>query len=520
VPEAQDDSWAINSEVERLARAANDKRSLAWALNGLGMCCYWQEDYAKARSFLQECEIYFVDLGEFNGMGHTAWAISNVERRQGRYAEAYTLNADSMKMGIDVKNYMGLPYHLESFAYLAIEVQKPQRAVQLLAAAQKTRELYRSSQQPMVTREYESYLAILRPMLSEHEFQTAWAQGYAMTTQAAIEYSLQDDYSAPLATIAQTPAATELMRARALCGAGRLTFYTGDLQGARQHLEESLQLARRSGDELQIARALNATGLVLVVSGEFQRASVLFDEALAIARRTGDQEIFLDTLVNLGYIIADLEARSDTCALFEEGVRTARKAGDKRSLGMLLTNLGMLMCFDGQWEDSLPLMQEGLIVTREIGETWNEARTHWCLGHHTLWNAPTTVEATERRAIAEKAMLHFSETLRIIRGINGQWETPYIIEGFALMAIGRGEFEHGAWLFGVSESLRERLKSVVAPAVRPHYERFVSLARMEIGDETYAAAHAKGSLHGLHMPTEEALSILPPTEKLKQDLPL
>jgi non-specific serine/threonine protein kinase len=93
VPEAQDDSWAINSEVERLARAANDKRSLAWALNGLGMCCYWQEDYAKARSFLQECEIYFVDLGEFNGMGHTAWAISNVERRQGRYAEAYTLNA-------------------------------------------------------------------------------------------------------------------------------------------------------------------------------------------------------------------------------------------------------------------------------------------------------------------------------------------------------------------------------------------------------------------------------------------
>jgi hypothetical protein len=52
------------------------------------------------------------------------------------------------EMGIDVKNYMGLPYHLESFGYLAIAVQKPQRAVQLLAAAQKTRELYRSRQQP------------------------------------------------------------------------------------------------------------------------------------------------------------------------------------------------------------------------------------------------------------------------------------------------------------------------------------------------------------------------------------
>jgi tetratricopeptide (TPR) repeat protein len=372
----------------------------------------------------------------------------------------------------------------------------------------------------MVTREYESYLAILRPMLSEHEFQSAWAQGYDMTTQAAVEYSLQDDYWTSDAAIVKDPTSSELMRARALCGAGRLTFYTGDLQGARQHLEESLQLARRSGDELQIARALNGSGLVLVVSGEFERASVLFDEALAIARRTGNEEIFLDTLVNLGYIIADLEARSDTCALFEEGVRTARKAGDKRSLGMLLTNLGMLMCFDGQWEDSLPLMQEGLAVTREVGETWNEARTNWCLGHHTLWHAPTTADVTQRRAIVDKAMLHFSETLRIIRGINGQWETPYIIEGFALMAIGRGEFEHGAWLFGVSESLRERLKSVVAPAVRPHYERFMTLARTEMGDEAYTTAHAKGSSHGLHMPTEAALSILPPTEKLKQDLSL
>jgi tetratricopeptide (TPR) repeat protein len=202
VPEAQDDSWAINGEVERLARAANDKRSLAWALNGLGMCCYWRGDYARTLSFLQECEIYFRDLGDFNGIGHTAWAISNVERRLGRYSEAYALNSDSMKAGIRLKNYMGLPYHLESFGYLAIAVQKPQRAVQLLAAAEKTRELYRSCQQPLVKREYESYLAVLRPMLSEHEFQTAWAQGYAMSTQAAIEYALQDDYSAPVATIA------------------------------------------------------------------------------------------------------------------------------------------------------------------------------------------------------------------------------------------------------------------------------------------------------------------------------
>ncbi|HEX8237132.1 MAG TPA: BTAD domain-containing putative transcriptional regulator [Abditibacteriaceae bacterium] len=193
--ESLDDSWVINSEVERLARAANDKRSLAWALNGLGMCSYWRGDCAEARTFLQESEAYFRHLGEPNGVGHSVWAVSNVARLEGDYKEAYALNADSMTMGIGVKNYMGLPYHLESFAYLAIAVQKPQRAVQLLAAAEKTRELYRSRKQPLVVQEYENYLAVLRPMLSESEFQTAWAQGYARPTGAAIEYSLQDDYS-------------------------------------------------------------------------------------------------------------------------------------------------------------------------------------------------------------------------------------------------------------------------------------------------------------------------------------
>jgi hypothetical protein len=154
-------------------------------------------------------------------------------------------------------------------------------------------------------------------------------------------------------------------------------------------------------------------------------------------------------------------------------------------------------------------------VTREVGETWNEARTQWCLGHHTLWYAPTAPPEA-RREIAKRAMLHFRETLRIVRSINGRWETPYIIEAFALMAIGRGEFEHGAWLFGVSESLRERLGSVVAPAVRPHYERFAEIARVEMGNGAYSASHTKGRTHGTHMPTEEALSILPPTENTQQ----
>jgi hypothetical protein len=42
------------------------------------------------------------------------------------------------------------------------------------------------------------------------------------------------------------------LRAKALCGAGRLAWYTGDLDGAITHLEHALTLARGANDEITI----------------------------------------------------------------------------------------------------------------------------------------------------------------------------------------------------------------------------------------------------------------------------
>ena len=304
------------------------------------------------------------------------------------------------------------------------------------------------------------------------------------------------------------------VRARALCGAGRLAWYTGDLDGAVIHLENALSLARAAREEVTVARALNALGIVAVVRGEFERASQLFNQALEISQRIGHPPSLLDTLCNLGYIIADMEATPETLAMCADGVALARREGDRRALGILLGNHGMLLCFDGQLEPSLPLLEEGLEVTRGVGETWNEARTCWCLGHHALWEAPFAPDDRARRAHAELALTHFSVTLRIIRAVKGKWETPYILEAYALMAIANAECARGAQLFGASQALRERMQSVVAPAILPHYERFVTLAREGLcGAEDYETHRMMGWREGSAMAIGDALTLLPSVDE-------
>lgn len=302
-----------------------------------------------------------------------------------------------------------------------------------------------------------------------------------------------------------------LLRARALCGAGRLAFRMGDVEGAGEHLRASLHLARQSGNDLQVARALNALGLIAILRGEMSHAHTVFTEALALARRTGDPAIFLDTMVNLGQIIADLEDRHEMCALLSEAVDVARARGDRHTLAMLLSNLGQLLCFDDQLEAALPLLHEGLAITTEIGESWNVLRVHWCLGHAALWRVPWTGDPALRRQSAAEARAHFDLALRIVLRLRGRWETPYFIEGFALAAIAEGDASTGAWLLGASHALREQINTVIVPPVRPHYERFIALARATLSDDAYDAAHAAGSAHGRTVPIEAALSLLSAT---------
>ena len=186
-------AWELGEEVAPLARAADDKRGLAWALDSLATCCYFRGDHEEARPLIEESAALFEALGEIWGAAHMYWTRASVARRQGCYGEARTFYVKTITTTRHVKNVTGTPYSLEGLAYLAIAEGQPQRAVRLLAAAQCVRERYPSAQQPLIFEEYQRQLSTLRSMLDAAELQAAWAQGRAMTRDEAIEYALKND---------------------------------------------------------------------------------------------------------------------------------------------------------------------------------------------------------------------------------------------------------------------------------------------------------------------------------------
>jgi tetratricopeptide (TPR) repeat protein len=184
-------AWVLGKEAERLARATNDKRSLAWALNTLAFCRYYSGDYAAARPELEEGIILFRELGELWGVSLLTWSLGNIARREGRYSGAWMLNQQAMTMQSRQNSQQGLPPMLDSFAYLAIAQGHAQRGARLLAIATKLREDYGSFQQPLVLAEREEYLHQLRAMLDPAELEAVWAEGRVMMQEDAITYALE-----------------------------------------------------------------------------------------------------------------------------------------------------------------------------------------------------------------------------------------------------------------------------------------------------------------------------------------
>ncbi|BCM93383.1 hypothetical protein IAD21_05274 [Abditibacteriota bacterium] len=188
-PHALEDGWNLNKEVEALAREANDKRGLAWALDGLGLCCYFRQEYEPSLAFLQESAALFGELGELWAVAQIGFGLGNIAIEQERYDEALIAIDESLSLLIQSKSWVGLPYTLEMYAYLAIAQKQPERAAHLLGATEKLRERTFSARQPLILALFERNMTALRALLPAEELDAAWTQGRALTSESAIAFA-------------------------------------------------------------------------------------------------------------------------------------------------------------------------------------------------------------------------------------------------------------------------------------------------------------------------------------------
>ena len=163
--------------------------------------------------------------------------------------------------------------------------------------------------------------------------------------------------------------ARDRLRGRALWIASECDYFLGRYAMARTGVEESLAIARESGDMVNLAEALRLLGYVLRADGDPAQARQHFREALRIARASGDKRGLPRALNGLAELHRGEHEFDAAIPYYEEALALDRALGDQRGIAVQLGNLALLYVTLGHADRARALLRESLEIADEIGSS-------------------------------------------------------------------------------------------------------------------------------------------------------
>jgi predicted ATPase len=162
-------------------------------------------------------------------------------------------------------------------------------------------------------------------------------------------------------------------RAKALLGAGMLSFAYGDLLGSARFLQEGLATYRGLGNEAGTAATVAMLGYLRRAQGDDVRAEELSEEGLRLSRYLGDNRSAAVSLSTLGHVArrrGDLARAAD---LFGEALALWKQLEDRRGVAYSLCNLGVAALERGEAGHALELHEESLRLYEALQDKAGEA---------------------------------------------------------------------------------------------------------------------------------------------------
>jgi predicted ATPase/DNA-binding CsgD family transcriptional regulator len=157
------------------------------------------------------------------------------------------------------------------------------------------------------------------------------------------------------------------VRARTLREAAQLTQYAGDYAAAEPLSDESLQLARASGDRLLLYSALQTRGAIAERQGDLARAQVWLEESLRVGRAeraaaAGGKVALGGTLLALGTVARKSGDRVAAREWMRQAIAESRQRGRFWTLASALGALGVLQALDGELTEAAASLLEALVI--------------------------------------------------------------------------------------------------------------------------------------------------------------
>ena len=179
-------------EAARLFEELGDRSGAAWSLNQQGDIARERGNVASAWVLYQRALLAFREVGDQWGSARSLTDLGCIDCEQGNYAGAHAAYREALEIFAGLGHRRGAARALEGYACLALAREHPTRALTLAAAAAHLRRLISAPLPQAEQLKLDSTLQPAWKSLSEREGKDAWALGFSMSLEKAIQYSLEE----------------------------------------------------------------------------------------------------------------------------------------------------------------------------------------------------------------------------------------------------------------------------------------------------------------------------------------
>jgi len=178
------------AESVDLFRQLGHEAAVANLLMYQGMVAYYQRDYARAGTLLEESLPVLRKAGDHIAIVRALHTLGLVAFHQADYEGAKAHFEEGIELAIGINARLEIAQFLEGLAALACDQGQLERSCVLLGAAEQLRNTISTPLSTAEQADHERCLSTVRAKLDGAVFADAWAQGQAMSTEAAIAYAL------------------------------------------------------------------------------------------------------------------------------------------------------------------------------------------------------------------------------------------------------------------------------------------------------------------------------------------
>ena len=231
------------------------------------------------------------------------------------------------------------------------------------------------------------------------------------------------------------------VRIKLLNGIGISARNQGDYETARRMHEIILRDNQSPDNEREITLSIRCLGAIAMRQGDFPEARRFLERALVISRRLKDETEIGYSFAYLGTLARSEGDIARAYELISESFEIFKRSNNKEAVSASLSDLGFINYDQGNYE---------------------------------------------------KAQSHFAEGLVMARSLRDKISISYFLDGFAALALRRGELQMAVRLAGAAEQLRESIGYEIDFADGRFRDIYLSELRGTLSEADFAKFYERG----------------------------